>query len=59
MGIPKALTSAERDITQPSLLDNTITGWQLRSGLNTFSQDTKKLLQSAKPIILDIDQTKR
>ena len=49
MGIPAALASLLRAITQPSLLDNTTTVFPLSRGSNTRSQETKKLLQSISP----------
>ena len=52
IGIPSFLASAERDITHPSLLESTTSGESARSGLKTFSQEAKKLLQSISPIIL-------
>ena len=46
MGIPRALASLEREITQPSLLESTTTGLLRNDGSKTRSQETKKLLQS-------------
>jgi hypothetical protein len=46
MGTPIALTSLERDMTQPSFMDSTTTGRFLSSGCARRSHDTKKLLQS-------------
>lgn len=48
MGIPKAFASFDRAITQPSLLESTMTGLSTIEGLKTLSQDTKKLLQSTR-----------
>jgi hypothetical protein len=38
IGIPRALTSAERATTQPSLFERTTTGRVLSLGSNSFSQ---------------------
>lgn len=58
MGIPSAFASFERDTTQPSLLDNTIAGLFLSLGLKTRSQETKKLLQSAKANMVKPDESR-
>ena len=46
MGMPKSFTSWERAIMHPSLLERTATGSFASLGLNTLSQEQKKLLQS-------------
>ena len=38
--MPKILASVDREITQPSLLDRTITGFLVIEGLNNLSQET-------------------
>ena len=48
MGIPMSFISFERATTHPSLLESTTTGRPFKSGLNSLSQETKKLLQSSK-----------
>ena len=39
IGMPAALTSAERAMTQPSLFDSTATGTPSRAGSKTRSQE--------------------
>lgn len=48
--IPSLFASSLREITQPSLLDSTTIGLPSRSGRNTRSHETKKLLQSTSAI---------
>jgi hypothetical protein len=38
--IPKIFASVDREITHPSLLDNTMTGFLIIEGLNNLSQET-------------------
>jgi hypothetical protein len=38
--MPKALASVDREITHPSLLDNTTTGFLIIEGLNNLSHET-------------------
>src|SRR5665213_1937803 len=52
--MPRARASLDRDTTQPSLLLSTTTGFPSRSGRNSRSQLTKKLLQSIRANILGI-----
>lgn len=40
MGTPRAFTSFDRAITQPSLFDKTTTGLLFKLGLKTRSQET-------------------
>lgn len=56
--IPSALASSERDTTQPSLLDSTITGLLANSGWRRRSQETKKLLQSTSAKFTKIEYPK-
>ena len=51
IGIPRDLASLDREMTQPSLLDSTTTGFPHKLGSSTCSHDTKKLLASISAII--------
>jgi len=54
MGMPLSFISLLRATTHPSLLDSTTTGTRRKSGRNSRSQETKKLLLIVKlqPIVL-------
>src|SRR5579885_2991529 len=54
MGMPSAFASLLRATTHPSLLLSTTTGLPSRSGLNTRSQLTKKLLQSMRAKVVGL-----
>ena len=47
---PAAFTSSERETMQPSLPLSTTTGRETSDGSSRRSQETKKLLQSQRPI---------
>jgi hypothetical protein len=51
IGMPIALASSEREMTHPSFDDRTTTGLPRRSGRQSLSHETKKLLQSQRASI--------